>query len=258
MVGLTKVNKNVMEPVNVTQVVTNDDPQQNLEQVIGDGLVHVTGNETIAGVKTFEDDVKVVDSVVFTNSPSVGIKVDRDVPNWAWADLTSTIVVDGASPSTSPTYAVYRGNIRQHQFDVNDVVYCTFHIPHDYATGTNLFIHTHWSHNVVGAGNVTWEFEVSYAKGHNQAAFGAPVTVSVTQAASTTQYQHMIAEVQLSDVGSPVGKLSTDNIETDGIILVAVKLSANTTGQAPFLHFCDIHYQSTGIGTKQKAPNFYL
>ena len=149
MVGLTKVNKNVMEPVNVTQVVTNDDPQQNLEQVIGDGLVHVTGNETIAGVKTFEDDVKVVDSVVFTNSPSVGIKVDRDVPNWAWADLTSTIVVDGASPSTSPTYAVYRGNIRQHQFDVNDVVYCTFHIPHDYATGTNLFIHTHWSHNVV-------------------------------------------------------------------------------------------------------------
>jgi hypothetical protein len=33
--------------------------------------------------------------------------------------------------------------------------------------------------------------------------------------------------------------------------------AADTLDQAPFLHYVDIHYQSTGIGTKQKSPPFW-
>ena len=45
-----------------------------------------------------------------------------------------------------------------------------------------------------------------------------------------------------------------------GYSTVICYLAANTMdgGALPFLSFCDIHYQSTGIGTKNKAPNFYV
>jgi len=38
-----------------------------------------------------------------------------------------------------------------------------------------------------------------------------------------------------------------------------VELLANTMngGAKPFVHSIDIHYQSTGVNTKNKAPNFY-
>ena len=65
----------------------------------------------------------------------------------------------------------------------------------------------------------------------------------------------MVAETQLS--GSGVGLLNTSSLEIDGVILTRVKLSANNSGVQPFLLFCDIHYQSTNIGTKNRAPNFY-
>ena len=53
--------------------------------------------------------------------------------------------------------------------------------------------------------------------------------------------------------------LDTDLLEPDGVVLMRVFLSANTMAGAtdPFMHYCDLHYQSTGIGTKQKTPDFY-
>jgi hypothetical protein len=51
-------------------------------------------------------------------------------------------------------------------------------------------------------------------------------------------------------------------MEVDGIIMCRLYLDSNdiiTSGGTvnPFVHFVDLHYQSTGIGTKGKAPNFY-
>ena len=108
-----------------------------------------------------------------------------------------------------------------------------------------------------------WGFEVTYAKGHQQAAFAAPITTTVQQNANATVYYHHIAEVQLSATTPSGSQLDSDDLEVDGLILVRAYLSANNitvsagSVPAPFLHMVDIHYQSTGIGTKQKAPNFY-
>ena len=217
------------------------------------------------------------DTVTLGKATNKGIKVDTDAPTYPWQDLLGSISIRG-SGAADPTYADYIGNIRGFRFTetTEDEVFIEFHIPHDYVPGTDLHIHAHWSTNgttatgtaagVINGGSVTWSFEVSYAKGHNTAAFIAPVTRTVTQNASATVYQHMIAETQISAASPDATQLDTDDIVVDGVILCRVFLAngdnditvASGTKPAPWLHFVDIHYQSTGIGTKQKAPDFYV
>ena len=125
----------------------------------------------------------------------------------------------------------------------------------------DMFLHTHWAHNsaTVASGAVTFSADMTYAKGFNQAAFPASVNMTWTQNASTTQYQHMVAEAQMSVAGGSASQLNSTNFEVDGLILVRLTVSANTISTAtnPFIFTADIHYQSTGITTKNKAPNFY-
>lgn len=201
-------------------------------------------------------------NLVIRKEPGYGIKVDRANPQFGWHDLLGPIHVDQNTGGVRPTWATYRNGLMAWAFAVNDQVFCEFHLPHDYAPGTDLFIHAHWSHNsaAVTSGNVTWKFDASYAKGHNQASFSSPITVGSATTAPTQQYRHMITEFQLSSVGGSNGLLDTNIIEVDGMLMCRVYLSANTMtgGAEPFLHYVDVHYQSTGVTTKNKAPDFYI
>lgn len=204
------------------------------------------------------------DDLVIDKASITGIKVDLSTPTFPWHDIIGNVTVKTTGAGT-PTFGTYRGNVQQYSFAVNDAIYIEFHIPHDYVPGTDIHIHYHWSHiaTTVTGGTVTWRVEATYAKGHNQAAFPALITLDTSPTASTTQYQHLISEVQFSTAGGSGSQLNTTNIEPDGLILCKISLNANaitvSSGLAPdpFLHFADIHYQSTGIGTKQKAPDFY-
>lgn len=197
---------------------------------------------------------------VYPKAKEIGIKVDNAAPDFGWHDLTGDIFYDPSSPNT-PSYQPYIGSIKERQYDVGDEGFLTLHLPHDYAMGTDLFIHVHWSHNslTVEGGAPTFAIEGTYAKGHNQAAFGPPVAVTLSEPASTTRYQHMITEVQFSNVGGTGGLLNTNDIEVDGLLLLRVALIGNTMtdGVLPFVHFVDVHYQSTGLATKQKSPDFW-
>lgn len=197
-------------------------------------------------------------SIVLPKNSNIGIKLDNTSPVFGWHDLLGQLQIRGAG-AQDPSWVVYQGVIYQYQFTLNDEVTVVYHLPHDYVPGSDIFIHAHWSLN--GAGitqNCTWQFDATYAKGYNQSAFPAVTTVSVLQASSTVQYQHMIAEVQLSTNGA-VGGI---NLEVDGLLLVRISLSANSgtgTGTSrPFLHTADIHYQSTALPTKgRNGPAFY-
>jgi len=196
--------------------------------------------------------------ILLSASIGIGMKLQPGNPNFGWRDLKGSPRIR-ATGGTDPAFAVYNpagsNNIRQLQFSVNDEVWIEYHIPHDYAPGTDLHIHFHWSLNQAGVSeNVTWGANVLYAKGFNQQAFGGTTTnVTILQASSTTQFQHRISEVQLSTNGQINGK----DIEVDGVILARVYLNANSGATEPFLHFTDIHYQSTNLPTLNKAPNFY-
>lgn len=186
-----------------------------------------------------------------------------------WNDLLGTpnIKVAGAN---DPTWAVYRGNIRQYQFSnaLMNELWFSYHVQHDYKPGSDLYLHIHWSQSTVDTGgtagapgNAKWYFDVTYAKGHNQAAFIAPITTSVVGTASGTQYQHMLNEVQLSATSPSGSQLDSTLIEPDGVILLRAYRdasdAADTLNQTPFVHFVDIHYQADRVNTKNKAPNFY-
>lgn len=214
---------------------------------VTDTITPTTGSATING------------NIVVPKTSGAAIKVDTAAPTYAWRDLLGPIIVRGVG--TDPVFNIFRNNIRAYQFAVNDYVELFFHLDHDYVPGTDIYVHAHWAHNdpSVTTGGVTWEYESTYAKGHNQAAFPASVITTVTQAASTVQYQHMISETVISTAGGSGTLLNSTDFEPDGIIMVRTRLTGNTMNGAPqpFMFLCDLHYQSTGLGTKQKAPNFY-
>lgn len=207
---------------------------------------------------------KFTDNIVLPKTSGTGIKIDTASPTMGWRDITQDISVRGIG-GTDPAFNVYINGIRQQQFSVNDECFLEIHIPHDWDPTTDLHIHAHWSHNAttVTGGSVTWAFECTTAKGFNQAAFAATVTPTAQQNASTTRYQHMIAETQLTAASPSASQIARSAIEVDGVVLCRAYLSANAMTVSgggvpePFLHFVDLHYQTTNIGTKNKAYPFY-
>ena len=64
-------------------------------------------------------------------------------------------------------------------------------------------------------------------------------------------------------MGGSSTTLDTNLLEPDGVVEGRIYLDSNdlivsSGGQPdPFIHFFDVHYQSTGAATAQKAPDFY-
>ena len=244
-------------PPILTRDLNRDGP--NLLSSIQKYLLSLEGKAALEVTET--NKLSSLTNLVLPKTSGYGIKVDTNAETFPWHDILGSISIRGIG-AADPNYAIYPGGIRGYKFSVNDEVFIEFHIPHDYLPGSDIYLHFHWSNkdSRVTGGTVTWGAEVSYAKGHNQAAFSTPITTTVVGTASDTQYQHIITEVQLSAASPSASQLDSDNLEVDGLILCRAYLSANNlTGFAdePFLHFVDIHYQSTNIGTKQKAPPFW-
>lgn len=204
-------------------------------------------------------------NLMVPKTQNAGIKVDSlGTPSYAWHDLHSTLHTNPDEPTTKPSFTYYQGNIHARQFDVNDEAFIEFHLPHDYVMGSDIFIHSHWSHTsaTVTGGSVSWTFEISYARGHGQEAFSAPKLITVTQNASGVQFMHMVAETSMTASTETATAFANSIMEPDAVLMCRVYLSANNITDsvaqpAPFLHFVDLHYQSTNVGTKNKAPGFW-
>lgn len=197
-----------------------------------------------------------VDGLVVDKATNKGVKVDTTTPTFPYRDLTADITVRG-SGAADPAWSVFLSPIRAYEFSatVEKECWLTFHVPHDYVPGTDIYLHAHWGNAaaVPNTGNIVWGFDYSYAKGYNQGAFPAATTSTVTQACPATRYQHNIAET---------AAITIAGMEVDGLILCRVYRkaadAADTLTDTAFLFTADIHYQSTNIGTKQKnGPAFY-
>ena len=212
----------------------------------------------VTGVSSFSD------NIVLPKTASKGIQVDIVTPSFTWRDLKGKVTQRNIGGS-KPTHALYRDTLRQYQFAAGKEEYFTYHIDHDHVPDSDIFLHVHWSHagDDVSGGTITIEYEITYAKGFNQGAFGASVSTTFAGTVSTTQYQHITSEIQISAVSPSANQLDSNDLEPDGIIEARIKITSNDiTVNAggvpdPFIHEVDIHYQSTSIGTKEKAPNFY-
>jgi hypothetical protein len=202
--------------------------------------------------------------LVMSKASGQGILVDPASPTAGWRDKEGSYLFN-TTGANSPAIAAYRGGVvRALQFIANDRIDVQFHMPHDWMVGTDMHIHVHWSHNGTAiTGNASFQLNYTYAKGHNQANFPAEkqqtITYATTNIATTPQYRHRIDEVQLTDASGSGNYLNRGDLEVDGLILASLTLTAlpTITGGGLFIHFIDIHYQSTNIGTKNKAPGFY-
>ena len=173
-----------------------------------------------------------------------------------WRDNVIEMSMRGGpnDPSITPfignLYLLGFGTDRQYE------VFGNFHIDHDYALGTKLYPHIHWSADTTTVGTVRWGIEYTVAKGHQQQAFNAPVTVYVEQTTTGTPYMHYVAEVSDADAvdGAALG------VEPDTIIMVRVFRDAShandTYPDVAFGIFLDMHYQADRATTPFKRPDF--
>ncbi len=196
-----------------------------------------------------------------------GIRVDNAAPTFGWRDLEGYEIPDPTG-GDRPTLSVYSGgSIKENAFSNGDVLRIRYHVPHDYVKDTDMFAHIHWSHNGTAiSGNVVFGLTSDYAKGHNQGEFGNEKTINITYStidiSTTPQYRHRIEESAITSDGGSATLIDRELLEPDGIILVTFELITNPTitGGSPnnvFVHRADLHYQSTNIATKDKAPDFY-
>jgi hypothetical protein len=221
---------------------------------------------THAEVDTNFTDLRDGVSLQIPSDPTKGLKVDSlGTPGFGWHDMHAAMYLADPAAPEAPTFTTFRNGIKQYLFDVDNEAYLQLHLPHDYVLGTDIYIHVHWSHagTLVTGGSVTFGWELTYAKGHNQAAFAPSITIVEIQNVSTTPYQHMICEAPCSIIGGSANLFNTSVLEVDGLMFGRIYLESNditvSSGPQPgiFVHFIDIHYQSTGVPTKNRAPSFY-
>lgn len=185
--------------------------------------------------------------------------------NWAeietrtksgWYDLVQPVSTAGVPPANAPAATTFgpSGLREEYAFDIGDYVFCApMHINHDIKPGGKAYAHVHWSTSGGNTATVKWEMQISRALGHNQASFGAAVSVFVEQAAHTDAWRHMVSEVSLSD--------ALTLTEPDELILVTLRRVTNggtNNAATVFGLLVDFHYERDRDATINKAPNFYV
>jgi len=173
--------------------------------------------------------------------------------DYGWHDMLGPVQARGAGPTDPGWNQINTSGFYAFEFTLNDEVWINYHLPHDYALGTDIYFHAHWLPDGTDSNSVKWQFSYVYADGHDQAAFpmGSASVITAEQVVGGTQYQHYVTETVAITIA---------DMEPDGMIQLHVERITNgATDNADgiFLLTCDIHYQSTGIPTVNRAPNFY-
>ncbi len=249
-------------PHSQLQALTADDHPQYL---LTNGQRQLSADWDAGNQKITSKDLAANDFVIFDKASGSGMKVDLTSPTFGWKDLLGDVVPKTTGVG-SPQLDTFRNDVRWFDYAVGEDGDMVFHIPHDYVPGTDLYIHVHWGHNGTNiSGSFDVRFHATYAKGHQQANFPADVephlVVSSLNITNTPQYHHRIDEFQLSTAGGSATQIDTSVIEPDGLIIIHydVDVIPTITGGSgkPFIFAIDLHYQSTGLATKNKSPNFY-
>lgn len=187
---------------------------------------------------------------------------------YSWVDLIGPIVPKTLGTSAAVLQPFY-GVTTSWAHNAGAKGELTYHLPHDYAPGTDTFIHVHWGHNGT---NITGSFVVKFwisisQRTYPATTFTAPVqttlTVTGVNMTNTPRWGHRVDEIPLSTPGGSLVTIPTEFIETDGIINIHYEIDTipSITGSdvvnVPYIQTIDIHMQSTTIGTKNKDPNFW-
>jgi hypothetical protein len=176
-----------------------------------------------------------------------------------WKDLFGPFSTGKVAGSNVPVWTAFRDGLYNYSFTATALkeLWMSFHFNHDWAPGTPIYPHIHYSpFTDEASGVVRWGIEFSYSKGHGQDVFPASQTVYLEQTVeANSQYKHYIVETADS------AALENELFEVDGIIQMRIfrdgaHVNDTYAGNVAGL-FVDIHYQSDRDTTVNKAPSFY-
>ena len=171
-----------------------------------------------------------------------------------WNDMLASLSSGRAIVDSTPLWSAFQGGVSAWAFSatIMNELWVNMHIVHDYAPGTLLYLHIHWSTTGTNTGVCRWGIEYSYANGFNSAVFPASTTLYLQAAASGIARRHYITETADAAAIGP--------FETDGILMIRIfrdaANAADTLTDTAFGLFVDLHYQSDGMLTNEKARTF--
>lgn len=181
--------------------------------------------------------------------------------NFVWQDLLGLVQVRSGGGANDPQLTNFKGV--QYEYSCNNAttyIYFTFHMPHDWAVNSDMFIHLHHASNTIDAGTAVFEVISSVAK--SGSAFGNDVTTLPITHTNFGQYVHNVTEVGFATLGGGLNLHDTANLDVDSLIQVRLSrvrgVGGDTAGSSNiFIFQLDIHYQSDGrVGTKNKVAPF--
>jgi hypothetical protein len=181
-----------------------------------------TGQNTFTNSNLFQNDIYLEKSLIVSGMPHEGIYIDGSpYPAMGWADMLGSIEVRNAAGSGSaPSWSAYLGKIYQYSFGTGGgehEVFVNFHMMHDWAPYSRVYVHAHTSTTATPTGNVQWMFDAIYANGYGQQSFdgtpgtGAVVTVGAVVTPGAAR-RHQIAETMLAAPGGIDGTAAVVSI----------------------------------------------
>lgn len=182
-----------------------------------------------------------------------------------WKDMIMPFYSASAGPALStPGWVKVRDDgagstgVYQRGFDdtVEEELFATFHVDHDYKVGTAWYPHVHWMPLSTGVGVVRWGIEWTYAVRDDvtPAVFGVTQFTYLEQAGCGTANTHQVIEV--ADPGITLANCEPDTLIMCRIFRDATHVNDTYVGDAIGL-FLDAHYQIDRNATLNKAPDFY-
>jgi hypothetical protein len=96
----------------------------------------------------------------------------RTTQGGGWKDLLGPFTPPLAGPSIPLLTQAGSGGVFLPKWQVNDHAIYSFHVPHDYAVGTDVYFHVHWLADGTNANTVKWQVTYFYARGYGVDAFG--------------------------------------------------------------------------------------
>ena len=206
------------------------------------------------------DDLRLNEQLVMPSIAGVGIKTDVNSPTFPWKDLIGLVQPSLGAQSTKPAIQEFQTGIWAYAYDLNDRLDTVYHIPHDWVPDHDALIHLHWGNDTALVENDTFTITPTATYADRDGAYGSPVTLGAITytvgAGGLPQHSHIVTEVPLC-LATPSSSLDSNDINVDGLIIIGFVITTLSVTGDLFIFTGDIHYQSTGVGTKNNASPFW-
>lgn len=175
---------------------------------------------------------------------------------YVWDDMLTSLSSGKTTTANDPAWAQFRDGLYAYSFSNTTLneIWLTFHVPHNYAPGTDMWPHIHWATTGTNTGVVRWGIEYTVAKGYSQEIFPTSTTIYLEDNANATARMHQITECSAGQV------IPSSMLEPDALVLLRIfrdgSHANDTCTNAAFGLACDLHYQRAAAGTVNRNYPF--